>query len=222
MDMGAIADPALPSSRAAAAVAAVDTVTVRGAGRPVKLARIMRGGSAFVVRSQWVQTSGSSERQLRDAAAAEEQGAGEVAVACEATLSELAALKAVGATPTRTARAALVQAEWAHSMTRGATTSGAADIDLVLARLLFDGVTPLPATLPTPDREEEDSDSEGEEEAAAGAQPRHCGTSPASWLCRRPVTHAPTRSQAPIGMAWAQQICKLEHWGDTSYCLRRG
>ena len=161
----------VPPSSAAAAAAVVDTVTVRGgASQPVKLARVMRGGSAFVLRTQWVETCGASERQLRDAAAAAEQGTGEAAVACEASLSELAALKAVGATPTRTARAALVQAEWAHSMTRGAATYGAADCDVVLARLLFDGVTPLPATLPTPDREEEDSDSEGEEEAA-GAQP---------------------------------------------------
>jgi hypothetical protein len=127
----------------------------------------MRGGSAFVVRTQWVESCGASERQLREAAAAAEHGTGAVAVACEASLSELAALKAVGATPPRTARAVLVQAGWAHSMTRGAATYGAADCDLVLARLLFDGITPLPATLPTPERE--DSDSEDDDEEAAGA-----------------------------------------------------
>ncbi len=121
----------------------------------------------YCVRSQWVVICGGSERDFREAAAAVD--CSEERVAVESDGPELSALKRLGAVPPRTARATLIAAQFAAAVTSGGGARGAGvDPHVVLARLLWEGVTPLPGQLPPPVA----SDAEPDDEPGARAMRR--------------------------------------------------
>ena len=148
----------------AAAEAAVDWICVRGVQpQPLQLARVQRGGSVFAVRNQLVAAGVAEERAIRGAAGAAEH-------CVEAQPAELVELKALqqGAVPGRAARVALVDIRWLAQRFGG--------LDLVLARMLFSSLQPLPASLPAEEESDLDDDEfdentepEGEMPAAAAA-----------------------------------------------------
>ena len=145
----------------AAAEAAVDLICVRGVQpQPLQLARVQRGGSVFAVRNQLVAAGIAEERAIRGAAGAAEH-------CVEAQPAELVELKALqqGAVPGRAAR---VEVRWLAQRFSG--------LDLVLARMLFSSLLPLPASLPAEEESDLDDDEfdentepEGEMPAAAAA-----------------------------------------------------
>ena len=166
-------DGAPPRSPSPPPAAAVTVVRLPRPGQlPAALARVQRGARMYVVRSQWLDVIGSSERALREAAAA--QPAGQV----EADPAELTALKACSAVPQRTARANLLELQFAADSTRGsAGKEGGVPVDMAVARLCFDGPRPLPASLPA-QAPPDDDDSDGDETLApaddeTGARPPH-------------------------------------------------
>lgn len=138
----------------APAAAEVDFVALRGLGPlPLELARVQRAGRVLCVRSQLVAAGFASEKSIREAAGSAEH-------CCEAQGPELAALKglAQGGVPARTARATLVDVQWLAE-----AIGVAPGLDLLLARMLFAGLAPLPASLPA--EEEQDPDDLDFEEA---------------------------------------------------------
>lgn len=164
---------------------------------PAVLARVQRDARLYVVRSQWLEVVGGTERAVREAAAA--APAGQAAV--EADPAELTALKAHSAVPQRTARAALLELQFAADSTRGgAAKEGAVPVDVAVARLSFHAPRPLPASLPAqaaPDDDDSDEDETLAPSDEAGARPPHPVT---AQCCAVVCSHAPasrTRWHSP-------------------------
>lgn len=113
---------------------AVDCVCVRGAGAPpLLLARVRRDDGAVLALKNQLAAAG-----LLDERALQENGV-------DAQPNELAALKALpqgAALPQRCLDAALVDVR------RLAKRSKSGQLDIVLARMLFASIQPLPASLP--------------------------------------------------------------------------
>ena len=140
----------------AAAEAAVDWICVRGVQpQPLQLARVQRGGSVFAVRNQLVAAGVAEERAIRGAAGAAEH-------CVEAQPAELVELKALqqGAVPGRAAR---VEVRWLAQRFSG--------LDLVLARMLFSSLLPLPASLPAEEESDLDDDEFDENTEPEGEMP---------------------------------------------------
>ena len=140
----------------AAAEAAVDLICVRGVQpQPLQLARVQRGGSVFAVRNQLVAAGIAEERAIRGAAGAAEH-------CVEAQPAELVELKALqqGAVPGRAAR---VEVRWLAQRFSG--------LDLVLARMLFSSLLPLPASLPAEEESDLDDDEFDENTEPEGEMP---------------------------------------------------
>lgn len=140
----------------AAAEAAVDWICVRGVQpQPLQLARVQRGGSVFAVRNQLVAAGIAEERAIRGAAGAAEH-------CVEAQPAELVELKALqqGAVPGRAAR---VEVRWLAQRFSG--------LDLVLARMLFSSLQPLPASLPAEEESDLDDDEFDENTEPEGEMP---------------------------------------------------
>lgn len=140
----------------AAAEAAVDWICVRGVQpQPLQLARVQRGGSVFAVRNQLVAAGIAEERAIRGAAGAAEH-------CVEAQPAELVELKALqqGAVPGRAAR---VEVRWLAQRFSG--------LDLVLARMLFSSLLPLPASLPAEEESDLDDDEFDENTEPEGEMP---------------------------------------------------
>ena len=107
----------------------MDCICVRGTGAPLLLARVRRGGSVFALRSQ-LAAAGLVE-DLVDGRAG----------GVDAQPDELAALKAL-------AQGAALPQSCLVDVRRLVKRSAPGHLDIVLARMLFTDIQPLPDSLP--------------------------------------------------------------------------
>ena len=143
----------------AAPGAGCDQISVRTPKEVLTLGRVTRaGGAVFFIRGQVSELWELDAKKLK-----------ELEGSTDATVEEVAALKAAGALPPRSARAALVPARafMGEAVRAGHGTAAR----LAVARALLGRVVPLPSTVERPDAEEDEEEEQGKaEETLPGAR----------------------------------------------------